>query len=60
MAFIESTMDMEKLVKQNFLNKEEKILFETNPVQKILRDDLEICMQQLAASELKYKNIIDK
>ena len=50
-ASIESMLDMESLIKKNFLNKTDRKLLENNTVQKTLREDLEKCQQELFESK---------
>jgi len=61
-AFIEALMDMEQLIKKNFIIGEgsNKQMAENNPVQKTLREELEITHRELVDFKQKYKDLVNK
>ena len=61
-AMISSQIDMENLIKKNFMMQSEKlnIFAETNPVQLTLREEVEIINQQNADLHQKIKKLQDQ
>lgn len=65
-AFIEAAVDMESIIKKNFLiiqNKDKGTsneLIESNPVQMTLREEFEIVNQKLQDFEVKYRTLVNK
>jgi hypothetical protein len=60
-AMIDHINDMENLIKKNFLTPADKIkeMYEANPVQKTLRDEIEVMKREVFALKEQNKKLID-
>lgn len=61
-AMIGNFVDMENLIKKNFMMKSEKLskFSDSNPIQLTLREDIECMNQDLTELNGKYKDLVEK
>jgi len=59
---ISNFVDMENLIKKNFMMKSDKLskFSDSNPIQLTLREDVEVINQELSELNHKYKELVEK